>query len=90
MVRSFTGGTSGTIGPLTFDITAQDVADLNAKKWYFNIHTTNFPGGEIRGQAKNTFTPFDRDGDGSILTWYIYQSSTGTSREVMGGAPGDQ
>lgn len=72
---NFTGGTSGTIGPLTFDITAQDVADLKAKKWYFNIHTTNFPGGEIRGQAKITTTPFDRDGDGRTDITVFRQSA---------------
>ncbi len=61
---NFTGGTSGTIGPLNFDVTAQDIADLRAKKWYCNIHTSDFSDGEIRGQAKITTTPYDRDGDG--------------------------
>lgn len=57
-------GTSGTIGPLTFDVTLAEVADLRAKGWYVNIHTVNFPGGEIRGQVKIVSTPADLDGDG--------------------------
>ena len=31
-------------------LTAAQVADLMAGKWYGNIHTAKFPGGEIRGQ----------------------------------------
>ncbi len=57
-------GTSGTIGPLTFNVTPAQVADLRAKGWYCNIHNMNFPGGEIRGQVKIVSTPFDFDGDG--------------------------
>ncbi|CAN5667472.1 hypothetical protein BH24ACI1_BH24ACI1_17060 [soil metagenome] len=62
----FTGvsGTSGTLGPFTFPVTAADVADLRAKRLYCNIYSTNFPGGEIRGQVKIVSTPFDFDGDG--------------------------
>ena len=62
----FTGvsGTSGTIGPLTFNVTPAQVADLRAKRWYCNIHNMNFPGGEIRGQVKVTNTQYDFEGDG--------------------------
>jgi hypothetical protein len=60
----FTGGTSGTIGPRTFNVTPAQVADLRAKRWYANIHTTQFTGGEIRGQVKQAAQPFDFDGDG--------------------------
>lgn len=58
------GGTSGTIGPLTFAVTPAQVADLRAKRWYANIHNSNFPGGEIRGQVKVASSIFDYDGDG--------------------------
>jgi len=61
---SFTGGTSGTIGPLTFATTPAQVADLRANRWYINIHTSNFTGGEIRGQVKRANVPADYDGDG--------------------------
>ena len=42
--------TSGTItgGPLPFP--SANVAALMAGNTYFNIHTANYPGGEIRGQ----------------------------------------
>ena len=32
-------------------ITPAQAQDLLAGKWYFNIHTAKFPGGEIRGQV---------------------------------------
>ena len=31
-------------------LTAADVADIEAGRWYVNVHTSNFPSGEIRGQ----------------------------------------
>lgn len=34
----------------TATLTDDQVADLKAGKWYFNIHTAANPGGEIRGQ----------------------------------------
>lgn len=60
-------GASGTSGTLTLAptaVTPAQVADLRAKRWYVNIHTTNFLDGEIRGQIKIATTPFDYDGDG--------------------------
>ncbi len=42
--------TSGTIPEQTFSITSTQVAQLRAGQFYFNIHTGNFGGGEIRGQ----------------------------------------
>jgi hypothetical protein len=50
------GGTSGTmsgsfnIAPIGAYTVAQQLADLNNSLWYFNIHSTTFGGGEIRGQ----------------------------------------
>jgi hypothetical protein len=61
---NLTGGPSGSFGPMTFNTTPAQVADLRAKRWYVNIHTSNFTGGEIRGQVKIATTPFDFDGDG--------------------------
>lgn len=40
-----TGSLSGT-----FTLTDLQIADLDAGKWYVNVHTTANPGGEIRGQ----------------------------------------
>lgn len=45
-----TATTSGFIPEQTFAITPAQVADLEAGLFYFNVHTSNFPGGEIRGQ----------------------------------------
>lgn len=44
---------AGSVGPLS---SAQE-ADLFAGLWYINIHTTPFPGGEIRGQVTSHPTP---------------------------------
>ena len=44
-------------GPLASPITGEatltsaQVADLTAGKWYVNLHTAAYPGGEIRGQV---------------------------------------
>lgn len=56
--------TSGSFGPLNFAVTAQQVADMRAHLHYANIHTANFPNGEIRGQIKQATTVWDNDGDG--------------------------
>ena len=36
----------------TATLTDKQVADLEAGKWYFNVHSMAHPGGEIRGQLK--------------------------------------
>jgi hypothetical protein len=58
----FHRGAPGVAGPVVYPlpagspkqnteaITAQDAADIQAGLWYVNIHSTNVPGGEIRGQ----------------------------------------
>ena len=56
------GGTSGTITG-TSAITAPQIATLRANGMYVNIHTSAFPGGEIRGQLGKK-RPVDFDGDG--------------------------
>jgi hypothetical protein len=80
---SFTGGRTDSIGPLTFNTTPAQVADLRSNKWYVDVHTSNFTGGEIRGQVKRANVPADYDGDGrtdlvvyrqSDLTFYTLNS----------------
>jgi len=44
----FPGAASPVAGKAT--LTAAQVADLMAGKWYANVHTAANPGGEIRGQ----------------------------------------
>ncbi|WP_338031348.1 CHRD domain-containing protein [Ensifer aridi] len=34
------------------EITEKHLADLQAGRWYLNIHTEKFPDGEIRGQVE--------------------------------------
>jgi MYXO-CTERM domain-containing protein len=52
---STAGTISGTVNLVanpngtTFTV-AQQLAQLNGGQWYVNIHTSTFPGGEIRGQ----------------------------------------
>ncbi len=60
------GVTSGSTIDRTFAVTPAQVADLRAGLWYFNIHTANFGGGEIRGQIVSNLNdaPFDVNGDG--------------------------
>jgi hypothetical protein len=41
---------TGTITNMTFAVTPTQVAQLRAGLAYFNVHTANFTGGEIRGQ----------------------------------------
>lgn len=95
----YTGGTSGTIGPMTFNISPAQVAAMKAKRFYVNIHTNNFPGGEIRGQVKISTTIFDLDGDGttditvfrqSANSFYTQSSLNGTFKQnTFGSGAGD-
>jgi hypothetical protein len=71
---AFAGGSSGTTSN-TFNVTAEQVADLRAQRWYVNFHTAQFPGGEIRGQIKRPNVINDLDGDGRTDT-AVYRSST--------------
>ena len=53
VVFPFTGvpaATSGSIPEQTFVITPTQIGQLQAGLFYMNIHTSTFPGGEIRGQ----------------------------------------
>jgi hypothetical protein len=45
---------SGTAGSFigTFSLTAGQILDIEAGKYYVNVHTTRYPGGEIRGQIE--------------------------------------
>jgi hypothetical protein len=45
-----TGLTNGSVVETAFKLTPEQVADLKAGLWCFNIHTSRFADGEIRGQ----------------------------------------
>jgi CHRD domain/FG-GAP-like repeat len=86
-LNAVTGGFAGT-----FPITAAQVADLRAKRWYINIRTTQFGSGEIRGQIKSVETTFDADGDGRSDV-YVYRQSNNTfyfQRSLDGGMQAEQ
>jgi hypothetical protein len=85
------GGTSGTITG-SAAITPTQIAQLRQHLGYVNVHSTNFPNGEIRGQL-GVARPVDFDGDGrtdlsvlrfpndptfSPITWWNLNSFTGT------------
>jgi len=42
---------------ITTDVTAADVTNLNAGNFYVNIHSTSFPGGELRAQLGSQPVP---------------------------------
>jgi hypothetical protein len=52
----------GFVGPLT----AAQAADLNAGLYYVNIHSSTYPGGEIRGQILATAVPVENSSWGAI------------------------
>ena len=60
----------GTFGPLT----AAQVADLSSGLYYVNIHSTVFPGGEIRGQiltsGESCAVPTEETTWGAIKSFY--------------------
>ncbi|MBL8298590.1 MAG: CHRD domain-containing protein [Rhodanobacteraceae bacterium] len=49
-----TGVTSGSVVGATFNVTSTQAANLAAGLHYINIHSSGFPGGEIRGQLVPT------------------------------------
>lgn len=46
------GTTGGAMGEAT--LTEAQEADMLAGKWYWNVHNSTYPGGEIRGQVAAT------------------------------------
>lgn len=56
------GGTSGTISG-SGSITAGQLTNIRNHQAYINVHSVNFPNGEIRGQL-GVKRPVDFDGDG--------------------------
>ena len=52
----FTNNGSGVYEIDETDVTADLIEDLQSGGWYINVHTTDFPDGELRGQIVNDDT----------------------------------
>jgi hypothetical protein len=74
------GGTSGTITG-TAAITAPQLALMRQHGTYVNVHSVNFPNGEIRGQVGQKRV-VDFDGDGRTDMSVLKFPSTGTVRPI--------
>jgi len=95
------GGTSGTITG-TGTITPTQLGQVRQHLGYVNVHSNNFPGGEIRGQL-GIKRPVDFDGDGrqdfSVLrfptvapqsiTYWNSNTTSGLQTAVFGDAATD-
>jgi hypothetical protein len=93
------GGQIGAFGTTPFDVSPQFVANLRANRLYLDIHTANFPNGELRGQFKLTngaYNDFDADGRTDLTvyrasdrTFYAQSSLTRSILAQTIGQPGD-
>lgn len=61
----YTGGTSGTYNR-NYALSAAQVTELKAERLYINIHTSQLPDGELRGQILPVCTP----PPASLINWY--------------------
>ena len=92
------GGTSGTISG-TCTITPTQLSQIRQHLGYVNVHSSNFPGGELRGQL-GIPRPVDYDGDGAQdlsllrfpaagdprpLTYWNRNTTTGAESVLFGG-----
>lgn len=94
-----TGNTSGSFSAGPFAISPAQLAQLKSNLFYTNLHSTNFPGGEIRGQLKRTTTPSDFDGDGrtdatifrqsTTTFWTLHSLNSNPSSTLLGEASGE-
>lgn len=90
-----------TVARGTFTVTPEQLAELRAGLWYFQIATVDHPDGEIRGQIHsiNHRDDFGDDGISDIsvtrrsetgdITWYVLNSADQTVRAATFGRAGD-
>ena len=79
-----TGATRGSVVDKTFSITPAQVATLRAGGMYFNVHSANNTGGEIRGQILSTTTdaPLDFNGDGKTDFGVVRQTTGAGNTQI--------
>jgi hypothetical protein len=81
------GGTSGTTGDLFFAVNAAQVAALKAGLQYVNVHSTTFPGGEVRGQLIQSGARFFTTSlSGDQENPPVVTAATGVGQVVLNGA----
>ncbi len=51
-LTGFATSSGGTLSGMTVALTSAQEAQLLAGKWYLNLHSSTFPGGELRGNIK--------------------------------------
>jgi hypothetical protein len=81
--------TSGSIPQQTFAITPAQVADLQAGLYYMNVHSTNFPNGEIRGQLQCPPAPTPTPTATSVANATPTVTATPTPTRIPGDINGD-
>lgn len=91
------GGTAGRFLDKTFDVTAEQVAQLRSGLWYVQVGSANNPDGEIRGQIHGRTRPSAFSGtqtdDIAVFrpsdgTWYVKNGDSYTTQQL--GSPGDK
>ncbi len=92
------GGTSANF-VFSFFVTPSQALDFKANRFYFNVPSENFQGGELRGQIhlpNSAYNDFDGDSRTDLTvyrnsnnTFYTLQSTTGNLVEKQLGQPGD-
>lgn len=83
------GGSAGRVGDLFFAVTPAQATALRAGQLYFNVHTTGFPGGEVRGQIYPTPRPTSFLAPMSGSQEVPPNASSGTGLGVVELLPGD-
>ena len=68
-----------TAGPLS----AADLANLLGNRWYFNVHSTTFPAGEIRGQITPARVRFDANLTGAKVVPPTGSPATGLAEFTL-------
>ncbi len=91
------GNTSGSVTNVTFNVTPQQVADFRNGLFYTNVHSTQFPGGEIRGQVIPQAQLADFNGDGKTdyailrnnapfagqFQWWVQNNGSTSNSQVL-------